>query len=152
MRLRNILSKNAIIDDLKSLDKKGVLQEFSDLVTTLHSTLDTQSIYDVLLNREKLGSTGVGNGVAIPHGKVSGLDQIFAAFGRSKKGINFQSHDQKATYLFFVLLAPENAIGNHLQALARLSRLLKEEHIREKLMKCQPEELYEILISEDEKI
>lgn len=152
MKLSELLEKTAIIDDLKSSDKRGVLAEFAALVQKISPQLQQDEILEILSNREQLGSTAVGNGVAIPHGKVPGLDRITALFGRSKKGVDFQSHDEKLTHLFFVLLAPETAIGNHLQALARLSRLLKDEKIRERLVLCPFEELYELLISEDSKI
>lgn len=152
MKLSELLERTAIIDDLKSSDKKGVLTEFATLVHKVAPKLQQDEILEILSNREQLGSTAVGNGVAIPHGKVPGLEKITALFGRSKKGLDFQAHDEKLTHLFFVLLAPETAIGNHLQALARLSRLLKDEKIRERLVLCPVEELYELLISEDSKI
>lgn len=152
MKLSELLERTAIIDDLKSSDKKGVLTEFAALIHKTFPKLPQEEILEILSNREQLGSTAVGNGVAIPHGKVPGLEKIAALFGRSKRGVDFQAHDEKLTHLFFVLLAPETAIGNHLQALARLSRLLKDEKIRERLVLCPLEELYDLLISEDSKI
>ncbi len=152
MKLGDLLKKEALIPNLKAHDKKGVLDEFSEYAHTLAPQLEKETVLNILLNREQLGSTAVGNGVAIPHGKVPGLDNIISIFGRSEKGVDFQAHDEKMTQLFFVLLAPESAIGNHLQALARLSRLLKDSRIREKLISCPKEELYDFLISEDEKI
>lgn len=152
MKLRDILKKDAIVDDLKSDDKKGTLAELAAAACKVIPTLNKDDILSVLLNREKLGSTGIGNGIAIPHGKIASLESIFAIFGRSHGGVNFESHDQKPTHLFFVLLAPEAAIGSHLQALARLSRLLKENSMREKLIKCLPEELFDILLTEDDKL
>lgn len=152
MKLRDILKKDAIVDDLKSNDKKGTLTELAVAACKVIPSLNKDDILSVLLNREKLGSTGIGNGIAIPHGKIASLDSIFAIFGRSHDGVNFESHDQKPTHLFFVLLAPEAAIGSHLQALARLSRLLKESSMRERLIKCLPEELFDILLTEDDKL
>lgn len=152
MKLKDILKKSAVCGELKSTDKKDVLEELSALTATAYPNLSSDQVLQVLLEREKLGSTGVGNGVAIPHGKIPGLNSIVAVFGRSKKGIEFQSHDHKPALLFFVLLAPENVVGIHLQALARLSRLLKEEAIRNTLFEVQDENLYDILIAEDEKI
>jgi len=152
MKLSELLSKQGIIENLISHDKKGILHEFSELSTSVASQLKPNTVLDILLSREQLGSTAVGNGVAIPHGKVPGLDNIIALFGRSQKGVDFQAHDEKVTHLFFVLLAPETAIGNHLQALARLSRLLKDPRLREKLVQCPGTELFEILINEDDKI
>lgn len=151
LKLRDILKPEAIIGDLKSTDKKGLLIEFSEKAS--HVThIDKEVILNVLLNREKLGSTAVGHGVAIPHGKIAGLDQIMAFFGRSPKGVDFQSHDQKDSQIFFVILAPEAAIGNYLHALARLSRLMKDERIREQIIKCDLKDVYPFLISEDDKL
>ena len=152
MKLKEILKRNAVTAELGATEKKGVLEELSLLVSRTYSDLSANTILQVLLEREKLGSTGVGNGVAIPHGKVAGLTSIVAAFGRSPKGIEFQSHDHKPAKLFFVLLAPENAVGNHLQALARLSRLLKGESVRNRLIEVKSDGLYDLLISEDEKL
>lgn len=130
----------------------GVLEEFAQLAHTIVPELTSDAVMEILMSREDLGSTAVGNGVAIPHGKVPGLDKIVALFGRSSKGLDFQSHDEKPTHLFFVLLAPETAIGNHLQALARLSRLLKDSKTRDALINAPAAELYNILINEDDKI
>lgn len=152
MKLADILRKEAILHDLHHHDKKGILGEFAELASSLAPQLDKEQVLEILLNREQLGSTAVGNGVAIPHGKVPGLDRIIAIFGRSTKGLDFQSHDEKLTHLFFVLLAPETAIGNHLQALARLSRLLKDSKTRDQLVNSPSDNLYQLLISQDEKI
>lgn len=152
MKLKDILSKAAVIGDLKSSDKQSLLEELADKAIKSYPELSTKDILEVLLERERLGSTCVGNGVAIPHGKIQGLKSIMAVFGRSKKGIDFHSHDHKNTNLFFVLLAPENVVGNHLQALARLSRLLKSEIVRSRLLETKDENLYELLIQEDEKL
>jgi PTS system nitrogen regulatory IIA component len=104
------------------------------------------------MEREKLGSTGIGSGVAIPHGKIANLDHIVAAFGRSKAGIDFDSQDGEPTYLFFVLVAPENTAGLHLKALAKLSRLLKDSNFRDRLMKVpDAKAIYQIISEEDEK-
>lgn len=152
MKLSTILHKDAIISDLKSTEKREVLSEFAELASRIIPQLKKEEVLEVLLNREELGSTAVGHGIAIPHGKIAGIKSILALFGRSKEGIDFQAHDEKPTNLFFVLLAPETAIGNHLQALARLSRLLKEPALREELVQVPTEELYDLLIKEDNKL
>lgn len=152
MKLKDILTRSAVIGDLKSSDKQSLLGELADKAIQSYPELSSKDILEVLLERERLGSTCVGNGVAIPHGKISGLKSIMAVFGRSKKGVDFQSHDHKNTNLFFVLLAPENVVGNHLQALARLSRLLKSEVVRNRLLETKDESLYDLLIQEDEKL
>lgn len=152
MKLKDILKKSAVRGELSATDKKGVLEEFAALTAEVYPQLSADQVLKILLEREKLGSTGVGNGVAIPHGKIAGLTSIISIFARSKKGIDFQSHDQKPAVLFFVLLAPENAVGTHLQALARLSRLLKTESVRNRLIEVKNDNLYDVLIAEDEKL
>lgn len=151
LKLRDILRPEALLDDLKGTDKRAVLSEFSQLGHQLLK-IDQDAILNVLLEREKLGSTAVGHGVAIPHGKITGLPQMTALFGRSKKGVDFQAHDQKLSQLFFVILAPESAIGNYLHALARLSRLMKDERVRAIISKCEMKDLYQTLLAEDDKI
>lgn len=152
MKLKDIFSKEAICPSMKASDKKEVLEEISEQIEKAYSELKKEDVLKVLLEREKLGSTGIGNGVAIPHGKITGLSSIVAFFGRSQKGIDFQSHDHKLSRLFFVLLAPENVIGSHLQALARLSRILKGDHVRSRLLESKDQDLYKVLIEEDEKL
>jgi PTS system nitrogen regulatory IIA component len=102
------------------------------------------------LDREKLGSTGIGDGIAIPHGKIRDLGGVVASFGRSREGVDFESIDQKPTHLFFLLVAPENSAGMHLKALARISRLLKDPNFRKKLMGAgDKDELFQIISEED---
>lgn len=151
LKLRDILGAVAIIGELQSDDKKGVLVEFSRLAASL-TNLGEDAVLEVLLNREKLGSTAVGHGVAIPHGKVSGLNNIVALFGRSRQGVDFQAHDHIPSQIFFVILAPETVIGNYLHVLARLSRLMKDERTRQTILKCETKILYQTLIAEDDKL
>lgn len=151
LKLRDILKPDAIIEELKGSDKKSILTEFSSLASGVVN-VEPEVILNTLLSREKLGSTAVGHGVAIPHGKIAGLEQIVALFGRSGKGVDFQAHDQIPSQLFFVILAPEAAIGNYLHALARLSRLMKDDNVRERIRTCNTKDIYQTLISEDDKI
>ena len=151
LKLRDILKPDAIIAELKSSDKKGVLAEFAALAAKVVN-VEEETILNTLLSREKLGSTAVGHGVAIPHGKIAGLEQIVALFGCSEKGVDFQAHDQIPSKIFFVILAPEAAIGNYLHALARLSRLMKDDHVRELIHSCDKNNIYQTLVSEDDKI
>ncbi len=116
------------------------------------SGLSAREIFDALLHRERLGSTGIGDGVAIPHGKVAGLPMIMASFGRSKKGVEFNAIDGKPSYLFFTLFAPENSAGAHLKALARISRIFKNPAFRESIMKAKDAaEMYRLIETEDAK-
>ena len=101
--------------------------------------------------RESLGSTGIGDGVAIPHGKVSDLHELVVAFGRSKKGIAFDAIDGKPVHLFFLLLAPENSTGQHLKALAKISKMLKTPNFRKKLIEAKTKsDLYKAIVEQDE--
>ncbi len=152
MKIKQILSRDSIIATLKAATKEEALKELAGLLIPRCPEATTDDLTAVLLERERLGSTGIGNGVAIPHGKVAHLPQIVTGFGRSLTGISFDSQDGKPAHLFFVLLAPENAASLHLKALARLSRLLKDVHFRNKLLEAANEdEIYNDIISEDEK-
>ena len=114
--------------------------------------LDRNKVLKVLLERERISTTAIGEGVAIPHGKLNGVERVVGVFARSPEGIDFASLDGAPTHLFFVLVAPENAAADHLKALARISRLLKDEAFRRRLMAGQSsQELYTIILEEDEK-
>ena len=151
MRISEILNKDLLIPNLQSTNKKGVLEELAAALVGQHKLGDLDQVVEVLLDREKLGSTGIGDGIAIPHGKVKDLKGVVASFGRSRDGIDFESIDQKPAHLFFLLVAPENSAGVHLKALARISRLLKDPSFREKLMDGETkEDLFRIISEEDE--
>lgn len=152
MKIKQILAKDSIISHLKATTKEQAIEEIAALIAETHGRNSPDEIIQVLIEREKLGSTGIGNGVAIPHGKLRTINQIVTGFGRSLSGIEFDSQDGKPAHLFFVLLAPENAASLHLKALARLSRLLKDQSFRDKLMDAKTgEEIYNEIIAEDEK-
>jgi len=152
MKIKQILAKSCILAELSATTKDGVLEELASLISQANPGLSRDEIIQVLKEREQLGSTGIGNGVAIPHGKLPALQQIVTGFGRSVPGIEFDSQDGKPAHLFFVLLAPENAASLHLKALARLSRLLKDFHFRNKLMEASgSEQLYNEIVGEDDK-
>ena len=153
MHLREVIQKDLVWPNLASPSKDEVIKELVRHMAQCTATLDETALYRALTEREKLGSTGVEDGIAIPHAKVSGLDRILLACGRSIKGIDFEAHDGNPTHLFFVLLAPANATGMHLKVLARLSRLLKEARVRAHLMAAASgDELYQAIIDEDDKL
>ncbi len=150
MKLIDILSKDRIVPGLASPDKKGVIQELVNVLPV--EGVSPARLVQVLLEREKLGSTGIGDGVAIPHGKLREVNEMIASFGRSIKGLNFDSLDGKPTHLFFLLVAPENSAGIHLKALARISRLFKDPQFRHTLMNARDqEEIFRIIREEDGK-
>ncbi len=152
MKIRDILDETSIIQDLSSTSKKGVLEELSNVLVARGKLPDRDKVVEVLLEREKLGSTGIGDGIAIPHGKMKEIEELVTSFGRSIKGVNFESIDNKPTHLFFLLVAPENSAGIHLRALARISRLLKDSSFRNRLMEASDgQDLFRIIAEEDEK-
>ena len=126
MRILDFLPSESIIVSLNSVSKVDVLSELTEPIVLSHPNLDKAELMKTLIERERLGSTGLGGGVAIPHGKCEGLNRLAASFGRSSRGVDFNSMDNKPTYLFFLLLAPKNCAGEHLKALARISRLFKD--------------------------
>ena len=153
MRLADFLGKDAVVPDLRARDKDGVLAELAQALVASHQIPEVSGTVQVLLERERLGSTGIGEGIAIPHGKLSTLTQVVGAFGRSRNGVEFESMDGAPVHLFFLLLAPENSASAHLKALARISRLLKNRAFREELLKAEtPDDLYETIVREDEKV
>jgi len=150
MKILEVLRKEAILEDLVSTDKKGILEELVAPVAKV-ANVSEKGLVEVLLDRERLGSTGIGGGVGIPHGKLKNLDNIVLGFGLSRKGVDFESMDGKLTHVFFLLVTPENSTGLHLKMLARISRLLKDESFKEQLINaaCQ-EEIFSIIQEADE--
>ena len=134
MSLISELNDKMILPNLNATNKKEVLLELADAVHAKLQNLDTQALYGILRERESLGSTGIGDGIAIPHGKIKGLSQITICFGRSIRGVPFDALDGKPAHLFFLLLAPEDAAASYLSSLAELSRFLKNPQIRTRLM------------------
>lgn len=128
------LNDKMILPNLTATTKKEVLMELAEAVHAEWQNLDTKTLYTVLRERESLGSTGIGDGIAIPHGKVNGLSKITICFGRSVKGVPFDALDGKPAHLFFLLLAPEDAAASYLSSLAELSRFLKNPQTRTRLM------------------
>ncbi len=132
MQLSDILSDESIVPALKAGSKKQLLQELAQVAAAL-TELSHREVFEVLLQREKLGSTGLGQGIAIPHGKFEALDGVFGVFARLSQPVEFDAVDGKPVDLVFVLLAPESAGADHLKALARVSRLLREAEVVKKL-------------------
>ena len=133
MKVVDFLRSEWMVADLQSAGKEEVLAELVEVLVDQGVVHSSDKAVGVLLDREKLGSTGIGEGIAIPHGKLPELDQVVAVFGRSRVGIDFDSMDGTPVHLFFLLMAPENSASMHLKALARISRLLKARQFREEL-------------------
>ena len=152
MNIFDVLHKEAILDDLKALDKKGVLEELVTPIARI-AGINHENIVKVLMERERLGSTGIGDGVGIPHGKLKGLESLVLGFGLSRTGVDFESMDGKPTHIFFLLITPENSTGLHLKLLARISRILKNELFKENLLKATSrDEIYSIIKEEENTI
>jgi nitrogen PTS system EIIA component len=152
MKIMDYLSEEWVIPDLKGTDKASVLKELSNVLVTPCQTTSVEDLLQVLLDREKLGSTGIGEGIAIPHGRLKKLKKFFISFGRSPKGVDFDSIDRKPSQLFFLVMAPENSAVDNLKLLSRIVTLLKEPSFKKRLMGAQSQkELFQIISEEDEK-
>src|SRR5437764_1198693 len=145
MPLADLIAPSAIVPALRTIGKKQTLQELAAKAADL-SGQNSRSIFEVLLQREKLGSTGIGNGIAIPHGKLPKLNSLFGLFARLERPIDFEALDGQPVDLIFVLLAPEGAGADHLRALARIARLLRDTDVARKLRQSRDAEaLYAVL-------
>ena len=154
MKIMDFLREKAISVDLQSRDKEGLIRELVQLLVRAGELKgpDEERVVPVLLAREALGSTGIGQGVGIPHGKCNVVRQLVGAFGISRRGVNFDSLDGEPAQIFFLLLAPEDSAGPHLKALARISRLLKDRFFRESLKEAKDEkQVIRIIQQEDQK-
>jgi fructose-specific phosphotransferase system IIA component len=150
----DFLSKKAIVIDLKSNKKEDVIKELVDALIESEEIekRNRNKLIDALMSREALGSTAIGQGIAIPHAKSDCVSKLVAAFGLSKKGVDFDSLDGEPAYIFFLLVAPQDSAGPHLKALARISRLLKDKYFRDTLRNSTDDKsVIKIITQEDEK-
>lgn len=151
-KIQDILTGDLIIENLQATSKDGVVREFADLLAQAGKVRDGERLVRMLLEREAQCSTGIGDGVAIPHAKSDAFAEMVVAFGRSGPGVDFQSLDGKPAHLFFLLLSPDDRPGDHLKTLARISRLLRNPLLREQLMRStERQELRRLLVDEDGK-
>ena len=150
MRIAEFLREDLVFPDVAASDKAGVLGELCAGLARAYPSLSAEKLTDTLLEREKLGSTGIGEGVAIPHGKLAGIPGLLAAFARKRGGVDFAAIDGKPTHLFFVLFAPDNSAGLHLKALARISRLFKQPQFRQAILNAEGAAGIFRLISEED--
>lgn len=150
MPLEQFFKTEYIKSDLLAKTKVEALHELVDTIIHGDLKLDSSLIVEILMQRENLGSTGIGDGVAIPHGKTSAIEDLVVAFGRSIEGIGYDSADGKPVHIFFLLLAPEKSAGYHLKVLARISKMLKIKNFREMLLKAKSsDDLYKIIVEQD---
>ena len=153
MKLAEILREQCIIADIKGKTKREIIAE---LVETLEKTRlieDVETVVNVVMEREKLGSTGIGNGVAVPHGKLKNINNIMCALGRSQKGVDFDAVDRGLVHIFFLVLAPEDSASLHLKVLSRITKILRDQSLRKKVIKLSnTHDIYMSILEEDEKI
>lgn len=147
MKLGEYLEKELVLPELTASTKQEALAELLAPVVKKNPSLDAEEVFNVLMEREALGTTGIGNGIAIPHGKLSSLDKIVVVAGRSFDGLDFDALDQKPCKIFFMVLAPENVAGTHLRILAQISRLLKDEDFKQLFMESDTQETLWNLLS-----
>ena len=151
MKVLDLLNKNFIISNIKSTEKVDVINEMINLFENDPRVIDLEKVRDAVLEREKIMSTGVGKGFAIPHGKTNAVNDILAAFGKSDKPIEYDSLDGHSVYLVFLLVGKDNLVSNHIKLLSRISRMMNKDEFREKLIKAKTsEEILEIFRKEEE--
>jgi len=150
MKICDVLDRKSILPDLKAQNKKGILEELVVPVAEI-AGVSQQDLTRVLMERERLGSTGIGGGIGIPHGKMKSLESLVLGFGLSRKGVDFESLDGQPTHIFFLLVTPENSTGLHLKLLARISRILKNDPFKSRLLEAvDSDEILGIITEEDE--
>jgi PTS system nitrogen regulatory IIA component len=153
MNIRDMLKREFIIKDLKATGKKDVLEELVHVFVDHNGGMDSETMVQVLLEREKLGSTGIGDGIAIPHGKLAGIEAMLVGFGRSREGVDFNSLDGRPVHLFFLIMAPDTSSAQYLKVLAKISRMLKDLKMRKDLLEAvSADDLYRIIETMDQKI
>ena len=153
MKVKDLIKKDLIIDNIRSKDKEGAIEEALEILLPKVHIGNGSDIRKTLLEREELGSTGIGNNIAIPHARVEEIDGIVSVFGRSKEGIDFNSLDGKPVYLLFLVLSGEDATNELIHALSQISKLLLKEDVKKNLLNAKDkEELYKIIYEEGSKI
>jgi len=151
LKILDFLSPTAVVMELAASTKRGVLEELVGLLSKESKVKDGKLTVDVLLEREKLGSTGIGQGIAIPHAKTDQANTLVAAFGLSRRGVQFDALDGEPVHIFFLLVAPPDAAAPHLKALARISRLLKDKFFRQSLRETKTvAEILKLIKDEDQ--
>lgn len=146
MKISELLNPQAIVAEMTANSKDSALAELTEALIRVVPSLVRDEVIKVLHEREQLGSTGIGEGVAIPHGKLKGIPDLMLAFGRSKAGVDFESMDGQPAHLFFLLLAPEESVGVHLKTLARISKLLKDTEVRSHIQEAtDANQIYQLI-------
>ena len=151
MSLTELLDESAVLVNLKGTQKQDVIEELAEALTASGKISDNREVLQAVLEREKIMSTGIGKGVAIPHGKCKAVDKLVGVLGIKKEGVDFQSLDEQPVFLFFLLVSPLNVSGPHIRALAHISRLLRHDNLRKRLIATEtPREVLELITEEEE--
>ncbi|MBK9031596.1 MAG: PTS sugar transporter subunit IIA [Myxococcales bacterium] len=152
MKIVDLIGRDMIVPALAGVGKRAILEELAAHIAAQHPRIDRASLTRVLIDREQLASTAIGEGVAIPHGKLSSVTEIVACLGRIRDGVDFDAMDKQPTFLFFVLVAPESSTGAHLKALARISRVFKDHGFRKRLLDAPDADgMFAVIAEEDAK-
>ncbi len=150
MKITEFLDVKGIHLDLRATEKQDILKELVDVLAEVKDIGDKKLILKALLERESLGSTGIGQGIAIPHGKTDKVKELISVLAISKQGVNFEALDGEPVYIFFLLVAPKDAAGPHLKALAQISRMLRDTYFCDLLRRCESaEQVYELIRKEE---
>lgn len=153
MKLADILRESCVIANIKGGTKREILFEMVETLKKEKLIDDVDAVVDIIMERESLGSTGIGDGVAIPHGKMKKLKTILCVAGRSKEGVNFDAVDRRPVHIFFLVLAPEDSASLHLKVLSRISKVLRDQSFRKKILKLSDaHEIYTNIIEADNKL
>lgn len=153
MKIAEILREQCVVADIKGKTKRGIITELVEALANARLIEDVEAVVNVVMEREKLGSTGIGNGVAVPHGKLKNINGIMCTFGRSLNGVDFDAVDRGLVHIFFLVLAPEDSASLHLKVLSRITKILRDQSLRKKVMKLSnTHDIYMSILEEDEKI
>jgi PTS system nitrogen regulatory IIA component len=151
--LADILRESCVVADIKGATKREILYEMVETLKKAKLIDDIESVVEVIMEREKLGSTGIGDGVAIPHGKMKRLNTILCVAGRSKEGVNFDAVDRQPVHIFFLVLAPEDSASMHLKVLSHISKVLRDQSFKKKILKlADAHDIYTNIIEADDKL
>lgn len=153
MKIAEILREQCVVADIKGKTKKEIITELVEALEKARLIEDVETVVNVVMEREKLGSTGIGNGVAVPHGKLKNINNIVCALGRSQNGVDFDAVDRGLVHIFFLVLAPEDSASLHLKVLSRITKILRDQSLRKKVIKLSnTHDIYMSILEEDEKI
>ncbi len=153
MKLSDILRESCVVADIKGKTKKEILLELVGPLKDTNLIDNVNAVVKIIMERERLGSTGIGDGVAIPHGKMKNIDSIICAVGRSQEGVDFDAVDRQPVHIFFLVLAPEDSASLHLKVLSRISKILRDPSFRKTILKlANAHEIYANVIETDDKL